>query len=149
MKTSKSLFLMLLLSTMAFYAKAQLQGGAGSPLQPATFPAYSATITSYTVYLSRDSSQTDTETVVTVNIADTTQINKVHVKIKGAANNQLQQQQVAQLNQNEVYKRSAGSNSPTSYDIYFKFPGNHANEKLEVELENRSGAKSTALTVIN
>ncbi len=148
MKTSKPLFLILLLSTIVFYAKAQLQGGAGNPLQPAVFPAYNATISSYTVYNS-DSTQTDIETLVRVNISDTTQINKVHVKIKGAANNQLRQQQVAQLNQNEVYKRSSGIHSPTSYDIYFKFPGNYANEKLEVELENRSGVKSTALTVIN
>ncbi len=141
MKPTKQLLLTLLLNMAALCTFAQLQSSA--------FPAYTANITSYTVYLNSDSTQTDTETLVRVNIADTTQINKVHVKIKGAANNQLQQQQVAQLNQNEVYKRSAGINSPTSYDIYFKFPGNYANEKLEVELENQSGAKSAALTVVN
>jgi hypothetical protein len=149
MKPLKPLFLMLLFNTIVFYAKAQLQPGVGNPLQPAVFPAYNATITSYTVYLNSDSTQPAIETVVTVNLTDTVQINKVHVKIKGVANSLLQQQQVAQLSQKEVYKRSSGIHSPTSYDVYFKFLGNYASERLEVELENRGGAKSTALTVIN
>lgn len=134
MKPYQKLVFILLLSMTVSGVYAQLSSSA--------FPSFSASLNTYTKYVDSDSIQTETETIVRINMTDTAQLYKVHVELKGASNNLLQQQRSVTLNETEVYTRTAGINYPVSYEVHVKFAGNYAQEKLEIELENRTGEKS-------
>jgi hypothetical protein len=138
MKTT-FLFFVCLLSVIA--SKAQLGGG-----QLQIFPSINARMETTPVF-NGDSTQSTPETVIAILLSDTTYIKQVHVQLKNRTNNQLQQQQSVMLNTSQLWEKFTGTGTRLGYEIYMKLSGDHTQEKLEVELENRGGSRSSKFIV--
>jgi hypothetical protein len=133
MKTTL-LFFVCLLSVLT--GKAQLGGG-----QLQIFPSINARMEKNPVFNS-DSTQSTPETVIAILLSDTTNMKQVHLQLKNRANGQLQQQKSEMLNQNNLWEKFSGNGTRLGYEIYVKLSGDHTQEKLEIELENRGGSRS-------
>jgi hypothetical protein len=133
MKTTL-LFFALLLSAVT--SKAQLGGG-----QLQIFPTVNARMEANPVFNS-DSSQSTPETIIIVLMSDTTNMKQLHLQLKSRANGQLQSQQSRMLNPADLWEKFSGTGTRLGYEIAVKLSGDHTQERLEVELENRSGSRS-------
>ncbi len=109
----------------------------------ATFPNFDARVQQTLNFTTADSTQSEIETVVAINIADTSGVKMVHVQFANSGG-QMVRQQAINLNQAAMYQKFSGKGQPIGYEVYVKFPGYQldTNHRLEVELEDHPGNRS-------
>jgi len=113
-----------------------------SPPAPAVFPAFDVRMEIFNA-MNADSSVSTPETIVVVALADTANVKRVRLQWS----NPILQPLNVSLSETQLWEKFSGNGTRQGYEIYLKVAGNHTQQPLMVELENRQGSRSVVVNV--